>query len=126
MRNMSSKLLSSLMLLGACVFTGCAADAEDASLEDEELNGEEEPTGSTEQAASARLAPSCVATGFRRELGLQGEEWWISNQCRSHVRVKAIVAYGGDGPCTPLAPGQSTKFRFMDHLGSRFDRLVSC
>lgn len=72
-------------------------------------------------AARAGEAPACVARVVDEQS--QGLIVWLRNGCGRSERVKVVISWGADGPCTALADGQSREWTFR--LGS-YDRTVTC
>jgi hypothetical protein len=74
-------------------------------------------------AAHAQLAPSCV-TVRADPAGIITRTIHVYNGCRKQVRVKVIIAFGGDGFCSSLPANTGYSQKFV--LPAKLDGLRSC
>ncbi|AFY92729.1 hypothetical protein [Chamaesiphon minutus] len=74
-------------------------------------------------AAHARPAPNCVSVTADRA-GNITRTIRVYNSCRRQVRVKIIIAFGGDGTCVSLPANSGYKQQFL--LPAKLDGLRSC
>jgi hypothetical protein len=74
-------------------------------------------------AAHAKPAPNCV-TVTADPAGIVTRTIYVYNGCRHQVRVKIIIAFGGDGTCRTLPANDAYKQKFI--LPAKLDGLRSC
>ncbi|MET0341573.1 MAG: hypothetical protein ABW252_11280 [Polyangiales bacterium] len=70
------------------------------------------------------VAPACAATSVTSGGGV-----FVTNNCGSAIRVKAVFSRRSDSHCTTIEPG--VRVHFSNHSGgfpnySRFDSLQNC
>ncbi|WP_433696824.1 hypothetical protein [Nocardiopsis sp. CA-288880] len=76
-----------------------------------------------ETAPQAAVAvPDCVETDLDDD-GIT-DELTVTNTCSSSVRVKVVLAYMTDIPCTTIRSGRSVSWSWG--YPGRFDGLVDC
>lgn len=105
------------MAAGALVASSLPADA----------NPNESPSESgaveqVEDVAPLDLAPTCFGIDHRSEFPSRYTD--VQNNCRYTYRVKVIIAFGFDGPCWHMVPGERATHSYG--YAGRFDRLELC
>ncbi|NUO98475.1 MAG: beta-Ig-H3/fasciclin [Nonomuraea sp.] len=77
--------------------------------------------GAAPAAAAAGTAPSCIARIADEQP--HGLIVWVRNGCGKTMRVKVIMDWARDTPCTTLANGASREWTYT--IGS-YNRTVLC